>query len=141
MGRDDPNARAEEMDIVVGEGIVLFEIQQAATMERQDETSDEIRLGFIPLTAIEVWVDKAYERRVWRHDHVEMLPPRQISRPIDRQAAAGSPASPMRRAGWTDWSSSPYPARRTNSTISAFDRKLRSSMMGVMPVAPGSVSR
>ena len=53
-------------------------------MQRQDETRDEIRLGFIPLTAIEVWVDQADERRVWRHDHVEMLPPRQISRPIDR---------------------------------------------------------
>src|SRR5262249_30267335 len=60
------------------------EIQQAATMQREDETSDEIRLGFIPLTALEGWADKADERRVGRHDHVEMLPPRQISRPIDR---------------------------------------------------------
>jgi hypothetical protein len=66
MRGNDPNASAEEMDVVVGEGIALFEIQQAATMQRQDETSDEIRLGFIPLTAIEVWVDKADERRVWR---------------------------------------------------------------------------
>ena len=32
VGRDDPNPRAEEMDMVVGEGIVLFEIQKAATM-------------------------------------------------------------------------------------------------------------
>ena len=53
MGRDDSNTSAEEMDMVVGAGIVLFEIQQAATMERQDETSDEIRLSFIPLTAID----------------------------------------------------------------------------------------
>ena len=59
-------------------------------MEREDETSDEIRLGFIPLTAIKVWVDKAYERRVWRYDHVEMLPPWQISRPIGRAGCCRS---------------------------------------------------
>src|SRR5215831_16225546 len=89
------------MDVVVGEGIVLFEVQQAATMERQDETRDEIRLGFIPLTAIKVWMNKADERRVWRHHHVEMLPPRQISRPIDR-AGCRSIASQSNAQGRID---------------------------------------
>jgi hypothetical protein len=95
MRRDDPNASAEEMAIVVGVGIVLFEIQKPATVQREDETSDEIRLGFIPLTAIEVWVDKADERCIWRYAHVEMLSPRQISRPIYMRLSRFIPLSPL----------------------------------------------